>query len=493
MKQVIAITCYMLFAIAFNSCGIFSNKNLAKRHRNTKNVEMFGNATDPQSFVQVDLNSSIIRESTSAPITFNVLSLTDKGQEAFIHSANEKSSDSKELMELLTTNFIFSKEAKASIKIIPKTIKKSLVFTIERLKVDPGGSGTTFNLMGDRVAFLELKVQIPAGNNAVFDSWDRYVTDHYTLNLGKVTAAQQWNASLNLSAKGSGEMSITGANSSEDFESDKTAGTTTLVNTGQPGSMTNANNFELLNTGKGTKNSSATSKAAAELGGSGTIGFTDKYETSLDLTSRILKLSGSLSTKKILLRQESGQGLDLSGNVVVSLEYAITSDWAPPIQFTKIKELYNAGVPVASNSLKVSYLTVVFPDITADIMGQVDYSFLYRQVNKGNQHLPEARQKVKFWYGKVPYNQNTMLNRAVTTLIRKEEIRPKEYQIKFGAHILKLGTNELAFESVTEAASFLRYIGDAINASVNIGTITINGGAVNSGNYGNLKIVTHQH
>lgn len=483
----------LLLCMFASSCGIFSNKNLARRHKNTHNLNLFANASDPQSFVQVDFNTSVIRESATPAITYSVLSLTDKGQEAFINAANLKSADAKELMALLTSNFNFPKDAKPNIKIISKTIKKSLFFTVERPKYQKTAAGATiFNLMGDRVAFLELILEIPAGDKGIFDSWDRYVTDHYTLNLGKVTSAQQWNASLSLNAKGSGEMSISGANSSEDIDSDKNTSTATLVNTGNGSSGTTGNNIEVLTTGKDANSKTNSAKANAELGGSGTIGFTDKYETSLDLNSRIMKLSGSLAEKKILLRQESGQGIDLSGNVVVSVEYVLTDDWASPAQFHKIKELYTGTVPLTPSALKTVFYTVIFPDVQSNITGNLHYNFLYRQVNKGNQHLPEARQNVKFWYGSVPALQNNVLNRASVVLIKKEEIRPKHFTIKNSTHTLALNGTDLSFETITEAATFLRYTGDALNAGTVMTGLTLNGIVIIAGDFSTLKIKSTQ-
>jgi len=478
------------------SCGAFRDKNLAKRYRNNLNLGTFANSVDPQLFVQVDLQTILVNEAKEKELKYNVLSLSDKGQEAFINSINAKSASSSQLMELLTSNFNFSKEEKSKIKIIPKTIKKTLLFTVDRLQYhfNPTNSTTTFNTLGDRVSYLELSLRLAPSSHAIFNSWDKYVTDKITLNLGKVSSAQNWNASLSLSAKGVAETSLSGSNTNEDFNSDKNSNTTTLINTGSGTSNTNATNYELLSTDKGVGTNTKSLKASGELGGNATIGFSDKYETSLDLSSQILKLSGTLSENRILLRQEGGPGIDLSGNIVVSVEYSITDDWAAPIQFLKAANLYTANVPNPLGSISTSYLTVIFPDIKNNIKGELDYSFLYRQVNKGNKHLPEARQKVKYRYGYVPYSDNTVINKNVIDLVKTQDIRPKCYVLKLtvGGANLALNGQDMRFESIAEAGVFLTYIKDLTNAGLALNPLTINATPLTNSDVPNLILITTQ-
>ncbi len=490
---------FFLIPIILCSCGMFRDKNLAKRYRNNSNIKTFANAKEPQLFVQVDLHSILINEAEEKDIKYNILSLTDKGQEAFINSLNIKTTTSAQLMDLLSTNFDFSKEEKSKIKIIPKTIKKVLIFTVDRLQYHytppPAGVSKpliTYNTLGDRISYLELAVQLPPFTHAIFNSWDKYVTDKVTLNLGKVSSAQNWNASLNLSAKGATEVSLTGSNTREDFISDKNTNTTTLVNTGSDNS--NINNYELLSSGKGTGSKTNSLKGSGELGGSATVGYADSYETSLDLSSQILKLSGTLSGNKILLRQEGGPGIDLSGNIVVSVEYTITDDWAPPVEFLKFKNLYALGLPNALNSIITSFYTVIYPDIQNNITGQLNYSFLYRQVNKGNKHLPEARQKVKYRYGSVSYLENHIINNTAIDLVKTQDVRPKAYVIRLSGSIsdLELNNNSIKFETVSEATTFLAYIKDLVQRGMPINTLTVNGIALTNANVPNLRVITLQ-
>jgi hypothetical protein len=55
------------------------------------------------------------------------------------------------------------------------------------------------------------------------------------------------------------------------------------------------------------------------LGVSGTAGVTNKFDTALSLTNRILALSGKLQPLEITVVQEGAQGIDLSGNQALSM------------------------------------------------------------------------------------------------------------------------------------------------------------------------------
>ena len=500
MKNNTKILFIILFIFLFSSCGLFVNKNLAKRYSNLFRSTTFDNCVDPQLFVQVDLHSILINELTSKEIKYNVLSLSDKGQEAFIKSINAKSTTKEELMELLSSNFNFSKEEKPRIKIIPKTVKKTLIFTVDRLQyhytppTQNSNGLTTFNYLGDRISYLELTVKLPDGTHAIFNSWDKYVSDKITLNLGKVSSAQNWNASLSLNAKGAAETSLVGSNTKEDFSSDKNSNTITMVNSGSGNSNTTSTNNELLSTDKGVGSSTNSFKASGDLGGSATIGFTDKYETSLELSSQILKLSGTIGQDKILLRQEGGPGIDLSGNIVVSVEYAVTDDWALPVDYLKVKKLYTAGMPNSIATIETSYLTVIFPDIKNNITGILDFSFLYRQINKGNKHLPEARQKVKYRYGSVSYLENNVIKNSLVDLVKVQDIRPKAYVIRLtgGTFDLALNGINIKFETISEAATFLTYVKDLSLNSLAINSLTIDGTPLSSANMPNLILLTLQ-
>jgi hypothetical protein len=486
----LSIVLFLLF-----SCGIFKDKNLAKRYKNRTNVGIFKNSIKPQLFVQVDLNTSLISTPKKEKIKYNVLSLSDKGQEAFINSLNSKGLKPDELIKLMGNNFDFNKLSKPKIRIIPNTIQKTLIFTIDRLhsyKVyGEKDTVTVFNNFGDRVSYLELNLKLPKQNEVIFNSWDKYVTDKITLNLGNVSSAQNWNASVSAAAKGSGNISLTGSNSKIENLSN-TESNSILLNTGNEN--TNTSSYQIISDDNNTDTKTNSISSSAELGGNATIGYTDTYQTSLDLSSEIIKLSGTLSEKNILLRQESGPGIDLSGNIVVSVEYKLADKWAQPINFSKLNNLYQKNKkPNKPADIKNEYSMIVFPDLKDDIKGKLDYKFLYRQVNKGNRHLPEARQKVTFYHGEVESGKNVLLENGEMILIKKDNIRPKGYLIGSNNSMsINLDNKELIFETIIEAANFLVYINDLAIEKIPFTGISLNGNILSSKDINKLKILTTQ-
>ena len=267
-----------------------------------------------------------------------------------------------------------------------------------------------------------------------------------------------------------------------------------MVNTGNEKSD-NPNTYELVSNDKSLTSNSNTYSASGELGGGASIGYSDKYETSLNLSSQIVQLSGYLSDNKLLLRQEGGAGIDLTGNIVVLVEYALTVDWAPPVNFFKIKNLYASdGSPNPLGSIKTSFLTVLFPDIQNNITGEVDYTFIYRQVRKGNRHLPEARQKVKYMGGHVDHTQNPLVNTTPLDLVKKEDIRPKVYKLQRtgSGHNLSYNSIEMGFESASEALTFLSYLEDLSLNGIGFSPINLNGVTLLNADIPNLRVITIQ-
>lgn len=488
----------LLFVTYFflDSCAIFQGPNLAKRYKNKSDAETFdlikGNA---QTFVTVGLNSTYIISPNKTDVKFNLLSLSERGQQAYVSAAAAKSGTLNEFMQIINSNFEFIQKPKSKTRIIPKNIKKSLIFTIDRKHYNKTSTGSVlYNVIGDRVAFLELILNISSGHPAKFSSWDKYVSDKVTLSLGNITSAQNWNASLNIGAKGTGQFINSSGSLSEDSFNDANA---ILLN--QKSNSENSGSYEITTTEKNSDSIGNTVTKNTELGGSAEIGYGSKVETSLPLSSRILQLSGSLSSHQIILRQESGPGIDLSGNIVVSIEYVLEDDWAPPQQLTKLSKIYlPSGKPQQLSNIEHDHVLLLFPDIQADINGTLDYSFLYRQISSGSKHIPEARQKVVYKFGEVLSANNSLLFGGTVPLIEKEDIRPKVFMIEHSSpgsvtpDYLTLKDKKLVFESINEATTCLSYIFDLANESMAIDGFKLNSSSITNSDIKNLRIVTIQ-
>jgi len=480
----------MASAISVSSCTLLNSigsVDLAKRDRNHDNLELYKQATQPLLLAQVDLNSFIVQDPETPKLKYNVLSLSREGQAQYIKSLETEFPDPKDFIKQVNANFTFLKEEDPATKIIPKSIKKSLVFTVDRLQYHQDGKVSTYNLEGDRISYLQLSVNIPAEQHAKFNSWDKYITDHAILNLGKVSSTQQWSASVNLAAQATAQSVLSGSSTKE--TGDSTTQSVVLAPAADPlSTQTNGSSNASSNTG--VNGNSLTT--GGQVGGSANLAYSNTYNTAQDLTTRILKLEGDMGTKQIILRQEGGQGIDLSGNINVVLSYEITDDWAQPVYFIKYKNFYKGDDIVEFDKLKFSYLTVIYPDIKQDITGTLDYSFLYRQVNKGNRYISEARQKITFLFGTVMNNENTVLHMQPVVLIRKEDIRPKGYQLYEGVHAVTAKGIQPLFENTSDAAEFIHYLSDLLLLHPNVNSILVNGHAFTQADLVNTQIKTIQ-
>lgn len=303
-----------------------------------------------------------------------------------------------------------------------------------------------------------------------------------------MSSAQQWSANASLAAQANLQTSLSGSNTNNGLDT-----TTQIVVVSPTDAVGNTN----TTTGTNSLSNSSTKGTGTTRGfqyrASAGLAFTDTYNTSLDLTSQILKLSGTLGERKFQLRQEGGPGIDLNGNVVVSVQYELTDDWAKPVHFVKFDKLYDdKHKPIVVDSLNIGELTVVFPDLQQDITGILDYDFLYRQVRHGNRHIPEARQKVKLWSGEVLSNQNQTLDKKPVVLVRKEDVRPKAYTLMAGTFNLNVENKLLMFESADEALTFLHYLGDLLKSQPRVTGVSFMGNDLNVKGYEALRIKTLQ-
>lgn len=482
----------LAIGLLFVSCSLF-RKNLAKRYRNvSENIFRADPSETADKFVTVDVVSKLVIQTSNTTPVYNLLSLTPQGQGELIKAIDSKSTSLTMLIDQVTTNFTFNKEPKQNIKIIGNTLYKSLNFTVDRkfAVLDSLKENVVFNTRADRVDFLELRMEIPEQDPVVFNTWDRFVTKFANLNLGHVTQSSQFSASLNLNANIGRESIFVGTNATESFDSNKEGNSLEIVGPSNGNTITDLSTGELLRTGKVGGSSSDTKKNTSGLGASGNLTYSDKYETSLDLRSRIIDLSGSLSDKKISIRQEGGPGIDLSGTQTVLLEYKLEDDWAVA-RYIKFKQLFSASIPIAPGSLVKDYLTVIFPNLTKDIVGLFSYQFLYRQVNAGSKHIPEARHKVKYRFGHVGIKAGSQP--LSVKLIKREDIRPKSFEITNAVGTpLKFFGDILLFETALDAENFLHYLGAIVSTSGTVANCYIGSNPVNSTLFSSLTIKTKQ-
>lgn len=473
----------VILVVLLQSCAV----DLARRHSNKSSNTLFTlvSPDNVRTFVDVGLNSFTLKPVSPVDQSLTILDMATDGQAQLVKEVGAKTKTTDELLAGINTTFSFDKSPAPSTRIVPKTISKSLVFSIDRpyASAKPATPGskpdyndiTVFNEVGDRISFLELSVTIPARQKGGFNSWDKFVTDYATVDLASVTSGNSWGATLAASAKVGAEATLTGTD-------------------GKSGSVTTKKGVVSDETGEVTtvNNSGGNSaKATSEVGGSASANFSGKYETSQGLTVQRLKLSGTLTPENLILRQEGVQGLDLSGNTVVAVEYALADDWAKPLQLIKWSSLTKNGKPVPVDSLTNSPYTLLYPDMKADLVGTLEYRFVYRQITSGSQYIPEARHTVTYKYGEVGF-RNTMQAAKPTVLVKRSDVIPTTYKIASTgtSNTVRCKEKELHFETLKEAVTFHNYISRLVNSGGDVSKIKIGGDQLTPANFAALIILT---
>jgi len=464
MKKLITRT--FLFAGILSLTLFSSCVNLAKRFKGHKTIWIGKENTD--KYVAVQAETYNITEPAKSPSTpKDLFSLTPEGQAELIKALSIKVVSSPEdFISSLTKKLSAEDNTSTKVKVFPTTITKSIVFSVDRKWASVGyqTNRRLLNRIGDRLSNLEVSVNIPAGSQIQYNSWDKFVTNWVTVDLGKVTSSQQWSATANLSATIAGKT--TGADKST---SSNTAGT----KTGKADiSQTENTTTNVLGneTNKGTE-------ASTSSGTSGSLNFTDKYETSLNLLLSRMKLSGALSKEKMTLRQEGAFGIDLSGNTSVSVDLTFKGEYASPIFVYKIAKFYDNNVAITIANLVKNKTMWIFPNVTDTTTAKLQYKYLYRHVRKwSKKHIPDARQRVKNYYGEVGHgvpSESSYVRPIDVDLIKPEDFKPVTFRIGTGIADTYLNWDDevINFETSNDAANFLEYLITISKTTHNYGTI----------------------
>ncbi|MBA9078787.1 hypothetical protein [Rufibacter quisquiliarum] len=440
--------------------------NLSRRFKNHDFVWV--NKKDLKKYVNIQTESyNIIEDSkpstSSKDVSNFVRELSPEGQAEIFKALSSKSTSIDQFATSLTHKLVINNSSPSKIRVFPTTINKSIVFSVDRRWVSEGGNEDyrTFNRIADRLTNLEVSLDLPDSGNIEFNSWDKFVTDWVTVDLGKVTSSQQWSATANVSA----------STSAKTYGSNKSTLSNTIATKSGKSDIGLTENSDLNNSGgeilKGNEHSTS-------IGPSASLNLTDKYETNINLLLSRMKLSGTISKSSIVLRQEGAFGVDLSGNTSVSVQYNFNGDYADPITIFKVPDYYKATEAIPVASLLKNTAKWFFPNITEPVPGYLKYKYLYRHVNKNTvKHIPEARQSVTFFYGEI--GQTSEIPPLKIDLIKPEDFKPITYRIglETGGTIqyLKWDDEIINFETASEAASFVEYLINLSKTNNTYGTI----------------------
>jgi hypothetical protein len=433
-------------------------------------------------YVDVDASSFTVEKPATvvAPVEKearrSITSLAPQGQQELIKSLNI-SAKPDELLKRLGNAFPITETPPETPpvnrkRVIGNTITKQIVIAVGKT-IDGEG-------LADRIAEIQYGIQLSDTVPVIFNTWNSFESKYGIIDLGKVSSSQGLELKATINAKAGATANLSGSNVSD---LSKTDGSSTQTAASPSNSPSATSSTTTGNTSKNTGTTGNTTTSSFEVGPSADATYNTKYESSKQLTSRLLTFNGVLHEKTMIFTQKGEQSYDVEGNSSVVVECKTSAEWAKPIIVTKFKKLYTGKdqQPVPLTDLKPEKIFVLFPDIQADAVGTVQYKFTYRQVKGGSQNVSEARQRVAYVYGEVGYELPTdapatkkptetqanpssandaeakIASRTIT-LLKKKDFRPTTYQIMADSVSLTLNDELLNFDTPAEALDFLEYL-----------------------------------
>lgn len=466
-------------------------------------------------YVNVDASSFTVEKPAAvvAPVEKEVrrsiISLAPQAQQELIKSLTT-SSKPDELLKRLGNTFPITETAPEAPpvnrkRVIGNTITKRVVIAVGKT-ID--GEGLT-----DRIAEIQYGICLSDTAPVIFNTWDSFESKYGIIDLGKVSSSQGLELKATINAKAGATANLS---SSDVSDLSKTDGSSTQTAASASSSPSTTSSTTTGNTSKTTGTTGNTTTSSFEVGPSADATYNTKYESSKQLTNRLLTFNGVLHEKTMIFTQKGEQSYDVEGNSSVVVECKTSAEWAKPIIVTKFKKFYTGKdqQPMPLTDLKPEKILVLFPDIKDDVVGQVQYRFTYRRVKGGSQNVSEARQRVEYVYGEVGYElptnttdtkkstetqanspstkaANTKVGSKTITLLKKKDFRPTTYQITATKDSLTLDNEVLNFDTPAEALDFLEYLYTYFSLNLaNNNRLKLGTNAVDKVNLSSLSIKT---
>jgi len=294
----------------------------------------------------------------------HVFDLADHGQRAFIEAVaahTDAKATSTEVAKAVGAPIPSPKKQTALLDLTRS--KRRLVISIDNQLMQPA----------DRLHRSDITISL--NDDAEFLGWDKIATQYDTVDLGKLTFAQQNKFTLGAALETPGIKELTSAS------------------------------------------------AGAELSRS--------LQEEVQLAQRYRAISGALTKTKARIVRQGVVGIDLTGNVVVDLIIALTDvNTTKRIAISGYKN--KDGTPRDGDELKPSFQDVMFPTSAANpITATVRLDYVLRTVSAGQETIVEADDKVEYRRRWTAVGQTTETDSpAQVVLIPVERLRVVHWEIR---------------------------------------------------------------
>lgn len=450
--------------------------NLSRRYRNwTEPSYTWLCYKDAPAYCTVEVNSVAVEPAVPivtppAAVAHNDITIMgDKAQGMLIQELSKRvPKDANLLLAALGQQFFVTGYSPTGPKpslpvinetvIVPRTIQKAIYLSSRKIEADVKGQYASINHVASYLDMLEIALYIDS-TKAAFNKWENYEPVYTTVTFGKAASTRTFTLNAGATAQSSGSGTVTGGNTNDVTEAVTGANSSTKKN-----AVTGGN----------------TASMGYAVGPSASAGYNGTLTTEDTPQQRIPDFLGTLRPGRLLVKQLGARGHYIEGNNKALVTFEVMADWAEPMLIVKPGDiLYDKlHVPVQLAKLRLPYRLVLYPDVTEDIQVRYEYKFRYRDVIKGSQHLPEAKQKVAYYYGQVGYEDgvvsvsSTKKNACTDNIkdqksafvLRKRDFRPVTYRIngsplgKEPGKDIYFNKHVLDFETPKEALNFIEYL-----------------------------------
>ncbi len=407
--------------------GCIGNGRLTRRY---KSIEIRENQPIDQ-FISAGAYV-IASEKGANPAPKTVFDLSPKAQAELIKAYAAKETKSDSLIVKLTAE-LSSQKAK-EIKIVDYTIhEKKIVIPIQNKSHYPA----------DRIAKMTVHLKLPENSGFTIISCNKLETQYQSYDLGKLTATATNQAELNAS------FGLENTLGSGGTSSNKTTDTVGDKRTATGLEETTSNIAERILTDNLTESSKVTK------GLSGKLSATRSLTEEVLLKQRIIALNASISNdgKTLSIYQEGVSGIDLAGNVVITIILENKAN----VKVEKVHSFSNLTTGLTANTpdkIKITTRLFQYPNLPSDVTACMNFEGDFRKVTKRDKTISEADDRVELLTG-------TSTDKDIP-LLRKNQFQPLLYAIYFqsGAVSLPIRINQqaLVFSSFSEARDFTLWL-----------------------------------
>ncbi|WP_428327817.1 hypothetical protein [Mucilaginibacter sp.] len=421
----------ILLCIMLSSCGLWNNVfhppigKLSKRY----DVATLSKDADLNNYISVEGFVLAPKPSPDLPTNLKSLfSLPASSQKQLIIELSKKNKKSSPFLTDIKAKLEDKDDPGAASLIEDYTsFKRRFIISVRNKSPMPE----------DRISklYIELTEKDPVMN---FTSTSYLATDFESINLANQTYSKKNTFSSSLNATSGVALSNGSTSTSGTSKSDST----------QQNIVNNSSSSNQLAKSNAINNS---------IGGS--VGFNSERDFSEEvaLKQRYVNVSASISNNQLSVVQESTMGIDLSGNILLDVEFKCDPTKFASQRVFSFSNLVVKDALTKPDKIEVREYYIKYPDIANNDVAKISFEGVFRKVTGNGNTISEADDFVTFYQGKGNGTKDVIV-------FTPKELVPKFWKILYNNNPVQIKspatntTEDLIFSSYENPTAFLLWL-----------------------------------